>query len=131
MMNFIQGESWTQDLKLLHNGQAIKVGPGAESDSFLHEIEVVLKVNTRVQARYRYPVSDDFPKHDILEISDLDENVLRLKITRNQSRFFEPGYLTAITTIRYRDAEHPEGRPFEVVQILGYMLKSDFAMRFA
>jgi hypothetical protein len=129
MMNFIQGESWTQDLRLFHNGQPVIIGPADKADALVHSIEVVLKVNTRVQARYRYPYSDDFPKHELLDIDADYNNVLQIKITRKQSRFFEPGYLTAFTHISYKDPAHPEGRMQEVVQILGYMLKSDFAMR--
>lgn len=129
-MNFIQGEDWTQDLRLFNNGQPIVVGPAAETDGIIDSIEVLIKVNTRVQARYRYPISDDFPKHDILEVHPTYNNVLSFKVTRKQSRFFEPGYLTVFTIINYKDAQAEGGiRPVEVVQILGYLLKSDFALR--
>lgn len=130
MMNFIQGEAWTQELRLVHHGQPVQVGPADEASKLLHSIEVQIKVNTRVQALYRYPFDEDeFPKHDELLIHPTEPNVLRFKITRRQSRFFEPGYLTCFTNILYRSAEHPKGRPFEVVQILGYLLKADFTMR--
>lgn len=129
MMNFIQGEAWTQDLRLFHNGTPVVVGPADQTDALVHSIEVVLKVNTRVQARYRYPFSEEFAKHELIDIDPEYNNVLQIKITRKQSRFFEPGYLTAFTHIVYKDPAHPDGRPQEVVQILGYLLKSDFAMR--
>lgn len=124
MLNFIQGESWIQDLRLLQQGQPVVVGPADVADQLIEWIEVVLSVNQHVQEQYRYPHSDKFPDHEILEIDPYDSNALRFKITRNQSRRFEPGYLTALTHIQYRD-----GRKVALVQIMGNLIRADVAMR--
>lgn len=124
MLNFIQGESWTQDLRLLKDGQPVVIGPADKADQLVESIEVVLTVNQHVQERYRYPYSEQFPDHEILEVDPFDDNALRLKITRRQSLRFEPGYLTAVTTIQYRD-----GRCIEVIQIMGNLLRADLAVR--
>lgn len=129
MMNFIQGESWVQEVKLLRDGVPVEVGPLERVDDRVNWIEVILKVNTREQARYRYPLDEvNFPDHDLLELDLWEANILRLKITRKQSRHFEPGYLTAFTYINFKRAGQPQGHTEEVIQILGYMLRSDFAL---
>ncbi len=128
MMNFIQGESWVQEVKLLRDGVPVDVGPLDKVDDRVNWIEVILKVNTREQARYRYPLDEaNFPDHDLLEVDLWEPNILRLKITRKQSRHFEPGYLTAFTYINFKQAGSADGQTEEVIQILGYMLRSDFA----
>ncbi|MDX2061854.1 MAG: hypothetical protein SFY70_02215 [Bacteroidia bacterium] len=129
MMNFIQGESWTQDLKLLVDGQPLKAGPLEWAEQHLDWAEMLIKVNTRVQARYFWPWTEEKDKHDVLEIDLFDENVLRFKVSKKQSRFFEPGYLTCFTTLKYRDASKGDNGIVEVVQIIGYLLKTDVALR--
>ena len=129
MMNFIQGESWVQEVKLLREGTPVNVGTADTVDQHVNWIEVVLKVNTREQARYRYPLDEaNYPDHDLLELDLWDANILRLKITRRQSRQFEPGYLTAFTYVNFKEPGNPAGRTEEVIQILGFMLRSDFAL---
>lgn len=129
MTNFIQGESWVQEVKLLRDGVPVEVGPLELVDTRVNWIELVLKVNTREQAKYRYPADEaHFPDHELLEIDLWDANILRAKITRKQSRNFEPGYLTAFSLVNFKEEGNPEGRTEEVIQILGYMLRSDFAL---
>lgn len=129
MNNYIQGEGWTQEVPLQHNTEPIKVGPLDWAEVHIDYIEVTIKVNTRTQARYRFPWTEEHLKWEVLEVDLHDDNLLRFKVSKKQSRFFEPGYMTCFTEVYFKDPARGNNGHTEVVQILGYLLKSDFALR--
>lgn len=119
---YIQGEAWTQPLYLSKAEAPLVIGPSAQTASLVSSIEVLLKVDGKTQAQYRYPALAAEPEFGPIELDDTETNLLRIAISREQSRFFTPGYLYAAVLVRFIDAAFPAGRAVEVVLPLGYLL---------
>lgn len=122
-----QGESWVHTLVVAQDDVVQPFGPAAAVASQVHSIEVLLLVNQRVQAMYRYPASSSLMEFEPIAFDAVATGTLSITITRALSRHFEIGYLYAAVLIRYLDPQLPAGRCVECMVPIGYVVRGETA----
>lgn len=124
---FRQGESWQQPLTLTRLGAPLAVGPAPLAPTLIHRLEVLLHSGGRPAARYRWPADPARPELLPLALHPTLPNVVTLEVSRELSRRFEPGYLTAYVLVVLIDAALPAGRAVELELPLGTVLRGETA----
>lgn len=122
-----QGESWQQPLTLLRGGAPLNVGPAAQAPTLIHSLEVLLHSGGRPAAHYRWPADPARPERLPIAFDPTQANLITLSVSREQSRRFEPGYLTAYVLAVLIDPAFAAGRAVELEIPLGVVLRGETA----